>query len=75
MFSRKATSLSLTQSQNYSFAASFENILSNNKKIYLLKFSNIGGGSKLPQKVCMVSKKNVDLVRKKYDMLLITGLI
>ena len=30
--------------------------------------------SKPPKQICMVSRKKVDLVRKKYDMLLNTGL-
>ena len=43
-------SLSLIQSENYSFMASFDKISSNNNKIYLLKFLNILGVSKTPNK-------------------------
>ena len=41
--------LLLTQSENYSFGASFDKIFSNNNKIYLLKFSNVLGVSKPPK--------------------------
>ena len=49
MFTTKPKSLSLTQSEKYSFGASFEKILSNNNNIYLLKFSNFLGVSKPTQ--------------------------
>ena len=48
-FTTKLNPLSLRQSQNYSFGASFDKIFSNNNKIYLLKFSNFLGVSKPPQ--------------------------
>ena len=38
-FTTKPNPLSMTQSENYSFGASFDKIFSNNNKIYLLKFS------------------------------------
>ena len=57
MFTIKPNPLSLTQSENYSFGASFDKILSNNKKIYLLKFSNFQGLLKPPKQICMVGKK------------------
>ena len=40
IFTTKPNPLSLTQSENYSFGASFDKISSNNNKIYLFKFSN-----------------------------------
>ena len=46
MFTTKPNSLSLAQSENYFFGASFDKILSNNDKIYVLKFSNFLGVSK-----------------------------
>ena len=49
-FTTKPKPLSMTQSENYSFGASFDKIFSNNNKIYLLKFSNFLGVSKLPNK-------------------------
>ena len=60
MFTKKPKPLSLTKSENYSFVASFDKISSNNKKIYLLKFSNFLGISIPPppppqKKICMVS--------------------
>ena len=57
-FTTKPNPLSLTQSENYSFGASFDKISSNNDKIYLLKFSNFLGVSKLPKQICRVSKKS-----------------
>ena len=66
MISRKANPLTLKQSENYSFVASFDKISSNTKKFYSLKFSNFLGVSKALQKICMVSKKNVELMRNKY---------
>ena len=56
MFTRKPKPLSLTQSENYSFGTSFDTISSNNKKIYLLKFSNFLGVSNRPKQICMVGK-------------------
>ena len=52
--------------------ASFDKILCNNIK--LIKIFKLFRGLKTPKKTCMVGKK-VDLVRKKYDVLLNTGLI
>ena len=52
MCSRKPHPLSLTQSENYSFVASIDKILSNYKKIYLLKILNYLGVSKHPKKIC-----------------------
>ena len=65
---RKTSSLPLTQFENYSFVAFFDKISSNKKKIYLLKFLDYLGLSRHPP-------KKLDLVFKKYDMLLNTGLI
>ena len=75
MFSTKPKSLSLTQSAKYSFVASFDKISSNNIKISLLKFFNFLGVAKPPEQICMVSRKKVDLVRKKYGMLLNISLV
>ena len=63
MFTTKPNSLSLTQSENYFFGVSFDKILSNNDKIYQIKFLNILGVSKPPQKIGIVGKK-LNLVRK-----------
>ena len=49
-FTTKPKPLSLTQSENYTFVASFDKISSNNNKIYLLKFSNFKRVSKPSQK-------------------------
>ena len=57
-FTTKPNPLSMTQSENYSFGASFDKIFSNNNKIYQLKFSNFLGVSKPPKQICMVSKKS-----------------
>ena len=70
MFTRKPKFLPLTQSKNYSFVVSSDKISKNNKKIYLLKFSNYLRISKHPQNICMVIKKKVDLNCQKYDKLL-----
>ena len=48
-FTTKPKPLALTQSENYSFGASFDKILSNINKIWLLKFSNFLGVSKPSQ--------------------------
>ena len=73
MFSRKANPLTFTQSENYSFVASLDKISSNDSEICLLKFSIFLGVSKPPKN--LYGKKKVDLVHKKYDVLLNTGLI
>ena len=57
-FITKPKPLSLTQSENYFFGASFDKILSNNNKFYLFKFPNFLGVSKPPQTICTVSKKS-----------------
>ena len=57
MFSRKANPLLLTQSKNYSFVAPVDKISSNNKKIYLIIFSNLLEVLKPSKQICMVSKK------------------
>ena len=56
-FAFHAGAKELTQSDNYSFVASFDKISSNNKK-NLSKFSNYLRVSKHPQNICMVSKKS-----------------
>ena len=48
---QETKTLSLTQSENHFFVASFDKILCNNKKIYLLKFSNYLGVSKHSQNI------------------------
>ena len=57
-FTMKPNPLSIRQPENYSFAASFDKIFSNNNKIYLLKFSNFLGVSKPPKQICRVGKKS-----------------
>ena len=49
MFTTKSKPLSLTQSEKYFFEASFDKILSNDKKLYLSKFSIILEISKPPK--------------------------
>ena len=50
MFTKKPKPLSLTQSENHSFVASFDKISSNGNEIYVLEFSNYLGVSKPPKK-------------------------
>ena len=74
MFFRKPNLLSLIQSENYflfHYLTNFQAIIKN----LSIKIFKILGVSKPRKKTCMVSKKKVDLVRKKYDVLLNTGLI
>ena len=49
IFATTSNPSSLTQSENYSFGASFDKISSDNDKFYVFKFSNFLGVSKPPQ--------------------------
>ena len=48
MFTTKPKHLSLTQSENYFFGASFNKILSNNNEIYFFIFSSFLGSQNIP---------------------------
>ena len=75
VFTTKPKLLSLTQSENYFFGSSFDKISSYNDEIYLLKFSNFLGVSRVSQTNLYGKYKKVDLVYIKYAMLLNTGFI
>ena len=73
MFTKKPKPLPLTQSKNYFFLVSSDKISSNIKKNLPIKIFKLLGALKTPPKIFMVRK--LDLVCKKYDVLLNTCLI
>ena len=50
-FTTTSNPLSLTQSENYSFGASFDKISSDNNKFYVFEFPNFLGVSKPPKQI------------------------
>ena len=57
MLSKKANPLTSTQSENYSFVASFDKISSNDKKNLPIKIFKSFSGLKTPQKFVLSVKK------------------